>query len=202
VIAAPTLPGLATGDGANADAGRYSSPGRCSSPSPDPQWCIHHRPRAPRSAPSQPRPVRLGPPRPPGPFPAGSDVHRSSPGPSPARPIRSVHRAAQDQAVQRVHPLDRTGVRRGHPRPRHPQGREPEAGRHHREARRPPHPRPARPQCLAAQFARLYADRGLEQRRRLAVPDAGQEPVGPRQQVAAGHVPGRDRRGRVPAGRR
>ena len=70
------------------------------------------------------------------------------------------------------------------------------------QARREEGPRPAHAQRELAQLAGLHADRGLEQRRRLAVPDAGEEPLGARQQVAAGHVPGGDRRGRVPAGRR
>ena len=40
-------------------------------------------------------------------------------------------------------------------------------------------------ECQTAQLADLHAHRGLGQRRRLAVPDAGQKPLGAQQQVAA-----------------
>ena len=60
-----------------------------------------------------------------------------------------VHRAAQDQAVEQVHPRRRAEVRRGDPRPRHAEGREPATGRHHREARRQARPRAARPRTPA-----------------------------------------------------
>ena len=83
---------------------------------------------------------------------------------TPGSEVPLAHRAARDRALQRLHSLDRAEVRRGHPRPRHPQGPESDAGGRHREACRPPHPRPARPQSLVAEFANPCADRGLNSR--------------------------------------
>ena len=48
--------------------------------------------------------------------------------PAPRQQVPLVHRAAQDPAVEQVHPRGRPQQRRGDPRPRHPQGREPAAG--------------------------------------------------------------------------
>ena len=114
-----------------------------------------------------------------------------------------MHRAAQDQAVQQVHPRGRadstarpsSSSARARPRARNgPPTIEKHAARRVRERLSP---NASLPNSLV-----YTPDRGLEQRRRLALPHAGQEPLGPRQQVAAGHVPGGDRGGRVPAGRR
>ena len=69
-------------------------------------------------------------------------------------------------------------------------------------ARKTPRARAADAERGPAQFAGLHADRGLDERRCVAVPDAGQEPVGTHEQVAAGDVSGCVGRRRMPAGRR
>ena len=117
-------------------------------------------------------------------------IGRRLPGAAEAFPL--VYRADEDLPLQQVHSRRGPAIRARRvlvlgTRKKESQRRQANMEKHEREPLPPLRraPRAPHPQRETAQLAGLHAHRGLDQRRRVALPHAGQEPLGPYQQVAA-----------------